>query len=331
MTVPQLSVIICTYNPRADYLRRTLDALRSQTLDHALWELLIVDNASTNGFGAGIDLSWHANARLVQELEMGLTMARIKGIEATHTDLLVFVDDDNVLRHDYLQRMVGLMREFPFLGVVGAGRIEPEFEEEPADELRPFLPMLALRSIPGAAWSNDPRDNSVPWGAGMCVRRVVATKYLETLRTDPARRSLDRAGSSLNSCGDDEFSWVACEMGLGKGIFDALEVLHLIGRSRVQREYMLRLAEGHSYSKALLFHLHGVRVPRTSERPSWRSVLGRLAALRLSEAKWEASRLLDGRQGTRERMKADIERARADGLERFRRTVLIDSARAGAS
>jgi glycosyltransferase involved in cell wall biosynthesis len=42
----KVSVIICTHNPRRDYLQRTLEALRRQTLSKDLWELLVVDNNS---------------------------------------------------------------------------------------------------------------------------------------------------------------------------------------------------------------------------------------------------------------------------------------------
>lgn len=43
---PDISVVICTHNPREDYLRRTLEALRIQTLAKERWELLLIDNAS---------------------------------------------------------------------------------------------------------------------------------------------------------------------------------------------------------------------------------------------------------------------------------------------
>ena len=41
-----LSVIICTHNPRVDYLYSVLNALQQQTLSHDQWELILVDNAS---------------------------------------------------------------------------------------------------------------------------------------------------------------------------------------------------------------------------------------------------------------------------------------------
>src|SRR5216684_3043522 len=40
--MPSVSVIVCTHNPRSDYLRRVLDALQAQTVPMENWELLIV-------------------------------------------------------------------------------------------------------------------------------------------------------------------------------------------------------------------------------------------------------------------------------------------------
>ena len=99
----EISVIICTRNPREDYLRRTLDALKAQSLPKDQWELLVVDNASDAPLAGRFDLSWHPNARHVREEKVGLTHARLHGIAASQADLLVFVDDDNVLRPDYLR------------------------------------------------------------------------------------------------------------------------------------------------------------------------------------------------------------------------------------
>jgi hypothetical protein len=41
-----LSVILCTHNPRPDYLSRVLASLRGQTLPAEQWEFLLIDNAS---------------------------------------------------------------------------------------------------------------------------------------------------------------------------------------------------------------------------------------------------------------------------------------------
>ena len=53
----EISVIICTHNPREDYLRRVLKALRAQSLSAEQWELLLIDNASKEPLAAAWDLS----------------------------------------------------------------------------------------------------------------------------------------------------------------------------------------------------------------------------------------------------------------------------------
>ena len=43
----EVSVVVPTHNPRRDYLERVLEALAEQTLDRSRWEMVIVDNASS--------------------------------------------------------------------------------------------------------------------------------------------------------------------------------------------------------------------------------------------------------------------------------------------
>ena len=133
-----VSVIICTHNPREDYLRRVLDALRAQTLPKEQWELLLVDNASHESLAGKWDLSWHPQARHLREEKTGLTHARLCGIAAAQGELLVFVDDDNVLRSDYLAACLKIASEHPHLGAWG-GSCVAEYEIAPPEELRPWL------------------------------------------------------------------------------------------------------------------------------------------------------------------------------------------------
>ena len=133
--MPLLSVIICTHNPRPAYLRRVLDALRVQTLPSHQWELLLIDNASDRGIAKEWGLSWHPHARHIHEPELGVAVARQRGMREASADLLVFVDDDNVLGQGYLAEALRIGREWPQLGVWGAS-IVPEFEAEPPAHLR---------------------------------------------------------------------------------------------------------------------------------------------------------------------------------------------------
>jgi glycosyltransferase involved in cell wall biosynthesis len=253
----ELSVIICTHNPRAEYLARTLGALRGQTLPVSRWELLLVDNASAAELAKCVDLPWHPGGRHVREEQLGLTPARLRGIAEAGADLLVFVDDDNVLNADYLEQARQVSRDYPFLGAWG-GQAVAEFEQPPPAWTRPYWPYLAIREVTADRWSNFPwLSDATPWGAGLCVRRAVAQRYAEHCRCDESRQGFDRQGALLTSCGDIDLALTACELGLGTGVFQCLGLTHLIPANRLDRDYLLRLVESSCYSSGLLCAIRG--------------------------------------------------------------------------
>ena len=253
----RVSVIICSRNPRRDYLDRVLQSLQEQTLPKNCWELVLVDNASSEPLADGWNLTWHPNSQHVREDNVGLTAARRRGILAASGDLLVFVDDDNVLDPDYLRRVIDISRGYRFLGVFGAGTIEPEFETKPIRKTKPWLRMLALRTVSSPTWTNNPRDHvSVPWGAGLCVTSEVASAYLEWVARLQLRLDLsgilDRRDEHLFCGGDDLFSFVCVQLGQGFGIFPALRMKHLIPSRRLTASYLLKLVHDHAYSHGIL-------------------------------------------------------------------------------
>ena len=273
----QISVVICTHNPRPDYLQRALDALKTQTLPKEQWELLLIDNASKEPLVSKWDLSWNPHARYIREDELGLTRARLRGINESIGEILVFVDDDNVLAFDYLEHALRIAKEWPVLGAWGGSSI-PWFETEPPAWSKRYLHYLALREIHEDKWSNYcDKPRLMPWGAGMCVRRVVAAEYFRKAKDDNVRRNLDRSGHSLASCGDSDLAITACEMGLGTGLFRSLRLTHLISAERVREAHLLKLLEGMVYS------LHVLSAARDKPRKptSWpRWIWGHIAALR---------------------------------------------------
>jgi glycosyltransferase involved in cell wall biosynthesis len=281
--IPSLTVAICTHNPRADFLGRTLVSLRSQTIGLAGWDLLVVDNASKEELSRQLDLGWHPRGRVVREMRLGLTQARLRAIAETASDVLLFIDDDNVLEAGYLGRLLSIAQEHTRIGCFGAGRLIPEFEECPAFESKPHLAMLALREVTETRWSNNPQDAFIPWGAGLAVRREVAAAYASGIERCRLRAMLGRRGLHLNSGEDDEFTWVACGLGYGKGLFVELGLIHLIDRRRLDLDYLVRLAEGHAFSHAVLRRLHGLPVAAPADE-SWRSVFTRMAAGRVGQA-----------------------------------------------
>ena len=277
----RLSVIICTHNPKTDYLQRVLDALAAQTLPARQWELLLIDNAGDADLATLLDLSWHPRARIVREDTLGLTPARLRGIRESGGDILVYVDDDNVLAPDYLHTVRDLLQAHPLLGAIGAGALEPEFAVEPGPELVPYLGLLALRSSTRAASSHDPTDAAcVPWGAGLCVTRPVAQAYVQLVAQLNTQGLLDRRGTRLFGNGDVAFSWAASLIGQGFGVFPQLRATHLIRAERVTQQYLLRMAFDSTFSNTVSDYLFLGTAPYGAARRSLELLRLPLRALR---------------------------------------------------
>jgi hypothetical protein len=201
---------------------------------------------------------------------MSLTPARLKGIQESRAEILVFIDDDNILNPDYLCHVVTIGQEFPFLGVWG-GIIEPEFEVTPPEWTLPYWEFLAIRSFDRDLWSNLHGSLTAPCGAGMCMRQSIALAYLERLQADPIRQTLGRKGKTLSSCEDTDIAYFACAQGFGSGQFTRLTLTHLIPQSRLTLEYFTQLAKGLYRSYQILMFLWGIHEPVIPR--SWRGEL----------------------------------------------------------
>lgn len=288
---PLVSVITCTYNPRPDYLARTVAALRAQTLSMADWEYLVIDNNSSQSLS--IDLSWHPAARLLSEPKPGKVHALLRAIAEAQGELLVIVDDDNVLASDYLEKVLHIARTKPFLGVWG-GQIVPEFEVPPPDWAQPYLSHLTLKSSPREEWSNL-HSGAAPAGAGMCLRKTVAHQFTVNLTEHPERLQLGRTGSSVITGEDWEMALSACDLGLGMSHQPQLSLTHLINRHRLEMNYLLHLVETMTFSCQVFAHIRGLHHLRTHPPTRWQRLTRQVTLWRMDpvrrkfvEAQWRA-------------------------------------------
>jgi glycosyltransferase involved in cell wall biosynthesis len=264
-----LSVVMCTHNPRPDYLGRAFSALRAQSLCFDRWELLVIDNRSDEPLADRINLDWHPTAGILREDALGLTPARLRGIREARGDLLVFVDDDNVLDADYLEMALRVAEEKAFLGA-WSGQCRPEFETIPPDWTRRYFGNLVLREFDRDVWSNLPRlAETMPCGAGLCVRRRVAENYLKLHESGARSIQLDRTGNSLLSGGDNDLAACACDVGQGIGLIAALKLIHLIPPERITEKYLARSTEGIYFSAVILANFRNASGELKGYRVRW--------------------------------------------------------------
>lgn len=96
-SVPEISVIVCTYN-RSDMIVECLQSLANQDLPGYLFEVIVVDNASSDQtvsvvqtFMAGQSVR---SIRLLHEPTVGLSHARNLGVAHAQANFVAFIDDD---------------------------------------------------------------------------------------------------------------------------------------------------------------------------------------------------------------------------------------------
>ncbi|MEL7487121.1 MAG: glycosyltransferase [Pseudomonadota bacterium] len=251
---PELSVILCTYNPRPDLIARALRAVSRQTLPTRDYELIVVDNNSSPPLDhARLERLAGRPVRVVTELRQGLTFARVGGIDAAQADVICFIDDDNEIAETYLEHVLEIARAEPALGVFG-GVADGVLERKPGRAMRGFLPFLGVRDE-----GRDPLTGSGegwgPWepiGAGLCVRRDIAEGYVAFVENTDSAGGLGRRGNALLSGEDSLISRIAHRKGYLCGYRPQLYLRHHITAPRLTYRYMARLMTGHGRSYVLL-------------------------------------------------------------------------------
>ena len=254
-----VTVMICTRDPRTEYLKLVLAALERQTLPRHRWELFLIDNASRTRLDEVSTVSWHPNARVERVDRVGKIHAVVGGVRLSRGEVLVVVDDDNVLADDYLERVVEFFASHPFAGVVN-GVVTGEFETEPPPVVKRHLLHIGVRDLgrrvmfslmPGLSGFNC-------YGAGMGVRRAVAEHYLAEIERDPRRLAITTRSD------DTDMALCAFEVGLAQAYCPDLHLQHLIPANRVTLHYLEGIVEQNSYGTRMIQLLRGLEEP---ERP----------------------------------------------------------------
>jgi glycosyltransferase involved in cell wall biosynthesis len=102
--IPEISVAVCTYN-RADVLPKCLESLVNQTVDKELFEVLIIDNNSTDGTKeiATDFCKENLNFRYIFEEKQGLSHARNRAVDEAKGKYIAYIDDDAIADKEWLQ------------------------------------------------------------------------------------------------------------------------------------------------------------------------------------------------------------------------------------
>lgn len=116
-----ISVIVPAYQI-AELLPRCLNALQQQTIDRSQYEIIVVDDGSTDDTAAAADIALRdfSAAQVIRTRHAGPARARNLGVQAARGDLLLFTDADCEPAPDWIERLSGIFNDESISGVRGA-------------------------------------------------------------------------------------------------------------------------------------------------------------------------------------------------------------------
>ncbi len=128
------SVVICTHN-RSDSLLRTLQSLEQQTLPHADFEVLVVDNASTDSTKEVVAQNMPKNGSYLYEEKLGLSHARNLGWKSAQGTYVAYLDDDAEASPQWLAGLLTVFNSTSKSNIVVGGRVTLSFSSKKPDWL----------------------------------------------------------------------------------------------------------------------------------------------------------------------------------------------------
>ena len=238
-----VSVVVCCYNS-IDRLPPTLAHLARQRVpDGIAWEVVVIDNASTDETAATAATAWHAHGvavpfRVVAQPIPGLSAAREMGLAVAAHDVVIFCDDDNWLAEDYVHRAFVSIESNPTVAALG-GRGTPALSGDPPAWFSRYATYYALG--PQGEASGDITDaKGYVYGAGLVLRRSA----WDDLRACGFRSQLTgRKGATLASSEDRELCYALRLRGHRIYYDDNLQFVHEIPERRLAWSYFLKMVE----------------------------------------------------------------------------------------
>ncbi|QHT69598.1 glycosyltransferase family 2 protein [Rhodocytophaga rosea] len=244
-----LSVIIPTYN-RVGKLEKCIESLSGQSLANEMFEIIVIDNASTDTTREVIYriLPLIKNLSYIYESTPGLNEARNRGLKEARGLYIAYLDDDTVTHKYWAEKIVeAFSNVIPQPGVVG-GPVLPVWEGD-----KPYW--LTKRFEGAVSMINYGSQKRFLQGRDFLVGANMAFLKAALVQIGGFLPGLDRKGSKLLSGGD-----IAAIEKIKKLTYQVyydpdISVDHYISTERLNHEWFIKRSYWEGYSEALMWRM----------------------------------------------------------------------------
>lgn len=242
-----VSIVICCHNS-AKLLPSTLARLQRQSVDDGVkWEVVVIDNASTDDTALVARHCWiqrpRVPLRVVLEPQLGLSYARERAFEEARYEIVSFIDDDNWVIPQWVAKVSEIMSLNADIGAIGS--VNRAISDNP---LPAWFPRYCEYYASWAS-SESPRIPTMLNGAGMTIRK---SAWEELKRNGFKLQLTDRVGARLTSCGDLELGLAIKLAGWKIHVEPGLDLQHYMPEPRLRWRYLRRLLRAVGESNVVL-------------------------------------------------------------------------------
>lgn len=244
-----ISILICTHNS-SRLIEKTLSHLLKQKVSPTIpWEIILVDNACTDGTAQIVESFWKSDTplKIIYEPKPGVAYARVSGMNACQYEYIAFIDDDNWVEENWVETAFNAMQAHPDASAIG-GPSEAVFESTAPEWFARYSQNYAV----GEQYYKSGEIielNKLLWGAGLVLRKE-AWDYLYDHGYEPIHES--RKGKNLYSGEESEILLLFKLMGLTLYYDPELKIKHFMTTNRLNWKYYLNLKKSFGASSIYL-------------------------------------------------------------------------------
>ncbi|SHF51692.1 glycosyltransferase family 2 protein [Dysgonomonas macrotermitis] len=233
----KFSFVTSTYN-RDRYIGQALQSTCDQTYPNEDYEIVIVDNNSTDNTAAicneFISKYPEKQIRYFKEMEQGIAPAQNRAIREARGEYIIFVDDDETIIPEHLERLAEHLKNYPQAELIGTAVI-PVYEVEQPKWMSYYTQRLIGGYFDQGKKVKTLSAKNYPGTGHTIIKKELYERY------GYYKTELGRKGKSLIGAEDKDMINRLINLGITCYYFPNIPIYHHIPASKMTDDFFHRV------------------------------------------------------------------------------------------